>query len=89
MRGFVTIAVGDEKYYRLAVNLLKSYKQNAGEKFPFAIIADRQNNFTDQFDKVTLLEKPTYSYMDKLEMLNNPPFDEIYILTQIVWFMVT
>lgn len=45
-------------------------------KLLFVIIADCQNNFTDQFDKVTLLEKPTCSYIDKLEMLNNPPFDE-------------
>lgn len=76
MRGFVTLAVGDEKYYKLAVNLLKSYKHNTKERFPFAIIADRENQYTRLFDKTILLKDASCSYMDKLEMLNNPPFDE-------------
>lgn len=33
MRGFVTLAVGDEKYYKLAANLLKSYKRSTKNQF--------------------------------------------------------
>ncbi len=45
MRGFVTLAVGHEKYYKLAANLLKSYKYNTAKSVPFAIIADRRNKY--------------------------------------------
>lgn len=76
MKGFVTLAVGDEKYYRLAVNLLKSYKYHTASSYPFAIIADRKNKYTEMFDKVVILPNPQYSYMDKIEMLKNSPFDE-------------
>lgn len=31
MRGVVTLAVGNEKYYKQATNLLKSYKHNIKE----------------------------------------------------------
>ena len=34
MKGFVTLAVGNEKYYRLAENLLKSYKYKIYTSFP-------------------------------------------------------
>lgn len=88
MRGIVTLAVGNEKYYRLAANLLKSYLRNTSAPFPFAIIADRHNKFTEQFDKVVLLEKPACSCLDKIEMLNKAPFDENIFIDAIVWFMV-
>lgn len=73
-KGFVTLAVGHERYYKLAANLLKSYKLRTNEHYPFAIFADRQNEYTRMFDKVIILEQPSYSYNDKLQMLNNPPF---------------
>lgn len=76
MRGFVTVAVGEKKYYKLAENLLKSYKYSTNEPMPFAIIADKSNEITKLFDKVVLLKKPSCSYLDKLEMLNDPPFEE-------------
>lgn len=76
MRGFVTLAVGDEKYYKMAANLLKSYKYNTTKSVPFAIIADRTNKYTRLFDKTILLREAECSYMDKLTMLNNPPFEE-------------
>lgn len=76
MRGFVTLAVGNEKYYKLAANLLKSYKYNTTNPVPFAIIADRVNEYTQLFDKTVLLREASCSYMDKLTMLSNPPFDE-------------
>ena len=75
-RGFLTIATGDEHYYRLAANLLLSYRLHCGTPFPFAILADRENHFTDLFDKTVLLSSAHGSYRDKLEMLAHPPFDE-------------
>lgn len=74
MTGFVTLAVGDERYYRLAANLLRSYRLNGNSDAPFAIFADRENKYTDMFDKVILLDSPHCSYLDKLEMLHQPPF---------------
>lgn len=75
-RGFVTLAVGDEKYYQLAANLLYSYKYHSVNPIPFAIICDKKNKYTDLFDKVVILDTPTKSYMDKLTILNIPPFEK-------------
>lgn len=75
-QGFVTLAVGDKKYYQLAENLLKSYKNITKSPLPFAIICDRENEFTAKFDRVVILDDPQKSYMDKLEMLNIAPFDK-------------
>lgn len=47
-RGFFTIATGDEKYYRFANNLLKSYRLH-NTKYPFAILCDRENQYTKDF----------------------------------------
>ena len=43
MTGFVTLAVGDDRYYKLAANLLQSYRLNGNCDAPFAIFADRMN----------------------------------------------
>ena len=45
-KGFVTIATGQERYYKLARNLLHSYRLFAKDPFPFAIISDRENEYT-------------------------------------------
>ena len=74
-RGFVTIATGKDHYYRLARNLLYSYRLNAGS-FPFAIICDRENEYTAEFDKVVRMEDPTHSYFDKLRLFDCLPFEE-------------
>ena len=76
MRGFVTIATGDTRYYELAKNLLVSYKRHTKKPMPFAIVADRENEYTKLFDKVVLLDNPHYSFMDKISMLYVPPFKE-------------
>ncbi len=57
-RGFVTIAAGTGRYYKLAVNLLDSYRFHAIHPKPFAIICDRENEYTAQFDCVILMEPP-------------------------------
>lgn len=79
MRGFCTIATGDEHYYKIAYNLVKSYKFSGGG-YPFVILCDQENAYTAAFDGVILLDNPTGSYLDKLKMLEQPPFEEtIYI----------
>ena len=50
-RGFVTIATGNESYYRIARNLLRSYRMNSSRPLPFALIADRENQYTKEFDQ--------------------------------------
>lgn len=85
-RGFITLATGNEKYYKTAVNLLKSYllfhlksskyyNQNS-KRLPFAILADRENEYTKLFDDVIVLKNPTKSYFDKISLLDNIPYDE-------------
>lgn len=75
-RGFVTVATGSDHYYRLAANLLKSYRLFAKNPLPFAILCDRENEHTALFDHVILLENPRKSYMDKVFLLNHIPYDE-------------
>ncbi len=75
IKGFVTLAVGDDRYYRLAANLLLSYRHHVTERKPFAIVADRENEWTALFDKVVILPQPSHSYMDKIELLAHPAFD--------------
>lgn len=73
--GFITIATGDEQYYRMAVNLLHSYRLFAEEALPFAILADRENEFTAQFDDVRLFPSAHRNYLDKLGMFDLLPYD--------------
>ena len=75
-RGFVTIATGAERYFEIAENLLRSYHKFASVKYPFAIICDRKNNYTSEFDDVILLEKPNCNYLDKLQLYKYLPYDE-------------
>lgn len=75
-KGFVTIATGDDRYYRMATNLLRSYRQNCKERMPFAVIADRENEFTAEFDDVVILDQPTHTWMDKMRLLECCPYDE-------------
>ena len=39
-RGFVTIATGNHNFYRIAANLLRSYRCFAQKPEPFAVICD-------------------------------------------------
>lgn len=75
-KGFITIATGNEEYYRLASNLLHSYRYFCKEPLPFAILCDRENTFTDEFDDVILFENgATNSYLDKLSLGEYLPYD--------------
>lgn len=75
-RGFVTIATGHDQYYEMAVRLLRSYRKAAADALPFAIICDRRNGYTEEFDQVILMEQANRSYMDKLLLYRYAPFDE-------------
>lgn len=75
-RGFITIATGKEIYYRLAKNLLLSYKLFCNQPMPFAIMCDHENEYTAAFDDVVILEKPLNAFWDKFELLKRAPYDE-------------
>lgn len=75
-RGFLTIATGDLKYHKMAYILLLSYKLSTNRPLPFAVITDKDSEYTAQFDTVIKLENATRSYMDKITMLNIIPFDQ-------------
>ncbi len=75
-RGFVTIATGNERYYKMALKLLESYKFFCPQPVPFAIICDRENEYTEKFDNIILMDNPTNSYMDKIRLLEICPYDE-------------
>lgn len=75
-RGFVTIATGKSDYYKLARNLMHSYKMHTKNPYPFAIIADRENEFTAEFDEVVIINNPSNSYNDKLRLFEYLPFEE-------------
>lgn len=75
-RGFITLATGKELYYQLARNLLMSYRLYTRNPMPFAIMCDRENEYTALFDDVVLLEHPLNSYWDKFELLVRSPYDE-------------
>lgn len=75
-KGFVTIATGQERYFELARNLLRSYRLFASEKYPFAIICDKKNQYTEEFDDVILLDHAYCNYLDKLQLYEYLPYDE-------------
>lgn len=75
-QGFVTIATGDLKYYILARNLLRSYRQTCSKQMRFAIISDTLNEYTEEFDDQVILSNPSRSWMDKMELLSSCPYDE-------------
>ena len=73
--GFLTIATGDEQYYRMADNLLRSSRYFTDEPIPFAILCDQKNAYTDAFDDVRLFPAARRNYLDKLEMVSLLPYD--------------
>ena len=74
-KGFVTIATGKEQYYKIARNLLRSYRYTTKSPFPFAILCEEENEYTKEFDVVNVYPKATRSYLDKIEMFDLLPFD--------------
>ena len=75
-RGLVTVATGSKKYYKVALNLLKSYRAFSKEPLPFCILADEENEYTRQFDDTIILKSPQHSFLDKIYVFNNIPYKE-------------
>lgn len=75
-KGFITIATGKEEYYQLARNLLRSYRYFCKEPLPFAILADRENEYTAEFDNCIIFpDGASNSYLDKLYLAEYAPYD--------------
>ena len=75
-KGFITIATGKEEYHALARNLLRSYRRFCREPLPFAILADRENEYTAEFDDVLIFpDGASNSYLDKLRLAEFAPYD--------------
>lgn len=75
-KGFVTIATGNEKYFVLARNLLRTYRYWAKDPVPFCLLCDRENEYTSEFDDVIIMEDVTCSILDKVRMYQYLPYDE-------------
>lgn len=76
MKGFLTVATGKEMYYVLAHNLLMSYRLHSAEPMPFAILCDRFNEWTADFDEAVIIDNPSRSFLDKVRIIDLSPFDE-------------
>jgi hypothetical protein len=74
-KGFVTIATGREQYYKIAQNLLRSYRFTTKNPLPFALLCDAENEYTKEFDDVRILGEAKCNYLDKLEMYDYLPYD--------------
>lgn len=75
-KGLITIATGNIHYYKLAANLLKSYRLFAEKPLPFAIIAEEENEYTALFDDVIITTEAKRSFLDKFLLLKLCPYDE-------------
>lgn len=73
--GFVTLATGKEEYYKLANNLLHSYRYHSINPLPFAIISESKNKYTRGFDDVIVMNSVFRSYLDKLNLYEYLPYD--------------
>ena len=74
-RGFVTVATGNENYYRQAYNLLQSFRLFHPD-VPFAILCDRENEYTGAFTDTVILPDAKKNYLDKFFLLTECPYDE-------------
>ena len=76
-RGFVTVATGSY-YCWLAEGLVMSYKLFSQAKYPMYAITDKKGakRLKKVFDGVVVLDEPHYTFLDKMTILQNTPFDE-------------
>ncbi len=78
-RGFVTLATGKDCYYKMSVNMLKSFRLHNPEA-KMAILCDRENEFTKHFDDVVILPETYGDYRDKFRLLVDSPYDENFFI---------
>ena len=74
-KGFITIATGKEQYYKIAQNLLRSYRFTTKNALPFALLCDTENEYTKEFDDIRIFNEVKCNYLDKLEMYDYLPYD--------------
>lgn len=79
-RGFITIATGNLYYYKLAANLLLSYRYHSKNPLPFAVLAEEENEYTALFDDVLIVSDSCHSFMDKFKLLKMCPYQETIFL---------
>jgi len=60
--------------------MLRSYRLHTGNKYPFAILCEEENEYTKKFDKVILLKDCHRDYRDKFRLLTDCPFDENFFI---------
>ena len=70
------MATGKRLYYVLTQNLLISYRLHNPDPQPFALICDRRNEITEEFDDVVIMDSPSFSFNDKLRLADLTPYDE-------------
>ena len=78
-RGFVTVATGSDGYYKMAADLLLSYRGRGKGKYPFAIICDRENEYTAVFDHVVIVDEFRKSTVDKLLLRHSPYRESLFL----------
>lgn len=80
-RGFVTVATGDY-YCWLAQNLAMSYRLFSKNEYPIYAMTDKkgEKKLKKYFDGVIVLENPDYTFMDKIAVYDNSPFEETIFL---------
>lgn len=79
-RGFITIATGNLYYSKLAENLLLSYRYHSINPMPFAVLVSEENQYTELFDDVVVVENPYKTFMDKFYLFSLCPYDETIFL---------
>ena len=73
--GIVTIATGSDRYYTMARNLLHSIRVTSPNT-KVAILTDKNNPYMHEYDDVVILKTPHNSYLDKIDLLIECPYDE-------------
>lgn len=76
-KGFITLAVGDY-YCKLATHLFMSYKLFGNSEYPFYVITDEdgKKKLGNLFDGVIVKSGFTKTWVDKLAIFTDTPFDE-------------
>lgn len=85
-RGYLTIALGQKRFYQEAECLAKTYYINGwgkpSEKLPFCVITDKDGKYLEEFfDDIVIVEENAWKgFLFKLKIYKYSPYEEtIYI----------
>ena len=80
-KGFVTVATGSY-YCWLAQNLAMSYRLWSKGAYPLAVMTDKKGakKLKKYFDRVIVMDDPTYTFLDKISVYENSPYEETIFL---------